>query len=343
MRSQFSNIAIPRPPFAPVNFQVIGSVIIAAMTLTIAVDIGGTHIRVAAYEANSITPIAHHRTKSLANTPGVYDRLAEAIQSIWQDGKVTAIGIASPGPLDPHTGVILDTPNIPEWENFPLVTKLSEQFGVPVHLDNDANLAGLAEWQYGAGKGHHDLIYLTISTGIGGGVISSDRLLQGFHGMGAELGHILIDPNGPICGCGHHGHIESYSSGPSIVRYFNEQIKAGQTSSLQADPNLGTAKLAEAALKGDMLAISAFGNAGHYLGIAVANFLAIFDPSILVFGGGVSQVGDLLFKPFEESLRKHVFHPHYLDDLVITKAALGDDAGLLGALALARMKSSNNA
>ena len=313
------------------------------MTLTIAVDIGGTHIRVAAYEANSITPIAHHRTKTLADTPGVYDRLAEAIQFIWQDGKVTAIGIASPGPLDPHVGMILDTPNIPEWENFPLVAKLTEQFGVPVHLDNDANLAGLAEWQYGAGKGHHDLIYLTISTGIGGGVISSDRLLQGFHGMGAELGHILIDPNGPICGCGHHGHIESYSSGPSIVRYFNEQIKAGYTSSLQRDPNLGTAQLAEAALKGDTLAISAFSRAGHYLGIAVANFLATFDPSILVFGGGVSQVGDLLFKPFEESLRKHVFHSHYLDDLIITKAALGDDAGLLGALALARMKSNKNA
>lgn len=313
------------------------------MTLTIAVDIGGTHIRVAAYEPNSTTPIAHHRTKSLANKPGVYDRLVEAIRSIWQDGNVSAIGIASPGPLDPHTGVILDTPNIPEWTNFPLVAKLSEQFGVPVHLDNDANMAGLAEWQYGAGIGHHDLVYLTISTGIGGGVISRDRLVQGFHGMGAELGHVLIDPNGPPCGCGKNGHIESFSSGPSIVRYFNEQLKAGQKSSLQSDPNLGTAKLADAALVGDALAISAFSRAGHYLGIAVANFLAIFDPSILIFGGGVSQVGDLLFKPFEESLRQHVFHPHYLDNLVITKAALGDDAGLLGALALARMKSNNNA
>jgi glucokinase len=313
------------------------------MTLTIAVDIGGTHIRVAAYEPNSTSSVAHHRTKTLANTPGVYDRLADAIKSIWQDGNVSAIGIASPGPLDPHSGTILDTPNIPEWDNFPLVAKLSEQFGVPVHLDNDANMAGLAEWQYGAGVGHHDLVYLTISTGIGGGVISSDRLLQGFHGLGAELGHVLIDPNGPICGCGKRGHIESFSSGPSIVRYFNEQLKAGQKSSLQSDPNMGTALLAEAALTGDTLAISAFSRAGHYLGIAVANFLAIFDPSILVFGGGVSQVGDLLFKPFEESLREHVFHPHYLDDLVITKAALGDDAGLLGALALARMKSNENA
>ncbi|HAV76485.1 MAG TPA: hypothetical protein DCX53_03930 [Anaerolineae bacterium] len=310
------------------------------MTLTLAVDIGGTHIRVAAYEPNSIAPIAHQRTKSLANTPGVYNRLVKAIESIWKEGQVSAIGIASPGPLDPHTGVILDTPNIPEWTNFPLTSKLSDHFGVPVHLDNDANMAGLAEWQYGAGKGHHDLVYLTISTGIGGGVISNDRLLQGFHGLGAELGHILIDPDGPQCGCGKNGHIEAFSSGPSIIRYFNEQQRDGQKSSLQPDPSLGTAQLAEAALTGDSLAISAFSRAGHYLGIAVANFLAIFDPSILVFGGGVSQVGDLLFKPFEKSLRMHVFHPHYLDDLIITKAGLGDDAGLLGALALARMKSN---
>ena len=312
------------------------------MSLTIAIDIGGTHIRVAAYEANSTTPIAHHKTKSLAQTPGVYDRLAEAIQHIWQDGQVSAIGIASPGPLDPHAGVILDTPNILEWDNFPLVAKLTEQFGVPVYLDNDANMAGLAEWQYGAGKGHRDLVYLTISTGIGGGVISDGQLIQGYRGMGAELGHMLIDPNGPLCGCGQHGHIESFSSGPSIVRYFNEQLNAGQKSSLQTHPNLGTAELAKAALTGDTLASSAFSRAGHYLGIAVANFLAIFDPSILIFGGGVSQVGDLLFKPFEESLRKHVFHPHYMDDLVITKVALGDDAGLLGALALARMKSNDH-
>jgi len=208
-----------------------------------------------------------------------------------------------------------------------------------VYLDNDANMAGLAEWQYGAGQGHQDLVYLTISTGIGGGVISSGHLLQGFHGMGAELGHMIIDPTGPLCGCGYHGHVESFSSGSAIARYINEQISLGQKSALQASPDLNAREVADAALQGDTLAISAFERAGHYLGIGVANYLAIFDPSILIFGGGVSQVGDLLFKPFEESLRKHTFHPHYLDGLIITKAALGDDAGLLGALALARIKS----
>jgi glucokinase len=309
------------------------------MSHTIAVDIGGTHIRVAVYQPDSITPVAHQRTRSLAMEPGVYDRLEHAIESVWPRDQVHAIGIASPGPLDPHTGTILATPNIPEWQNFPLTARLSKHFNVPAYLDNDANMAGLAEWQFGAGKGHENLVYLTISTGIGGGVISQGCLLQGFHGMGAELGHMIIDPNGPLCGCGQRGHIESFSSGPSIARYVKEELLAGEKSSLQGEAVITAAQIADAARAGDALAISAFGRAGHYLGIAVANYLAIFDPSVLIFGGGVSQVGELLFKPFEESLRKHTFHPHYLDNLVITRAALGDDAGLLGALALARMKT----
>ena len=309
------------------------------MSHTVAVDIGGTHIRVAVYEPDSITPVAHQRTRSLAKEPGVYERLEKAIESVWPQSPVRAIGIASPGPLDPHTGTILATPNIPEWQNFPLTARLSQHFHVPAYLDNDANMAGLAEWQFGAGKGHENLVYLTISTGIGGGVISQGCLLQGFHGMGAELGHMIIDPQGPLCGCGHRGHIESFSSGPSIARYVVEQLAAGQESSLRSELTVGAVQIADAARAGDVLAIAAFERAGFYLGIAVANYLAIFDPSILIFGGGVSQVGELLFKPFEESLRKHTFHPHYLDNLVITKAALGDDAGLLGALALARMKT----
>ena len=308
------------------------------MNLIVAVDIGGTHIRVAVYEPNSIIPLEHHRTRSQASRVGVYDRLVKAIETVWPKEKVDAIGMASPGPLDPHTGTILATPNIPEWQNFPLAEKLCKQFGVPVYLDNDANMAGLAEWQYGAGQSHQDLVYLTISTGIGGGVISNGHLLQGFRGMAAELGHMIIDADGPVCGCGYHGHVESFSSGPAIARYVNEQISLGQKSTIQPSPNLNARDVADAALQGDLLAISAFERAGRYLGIGVANYLAIFDPSILIFGGGVSQVGDLLFKPFEESLRKHTFHPHYLDNLIITKAALGDDAGLLGALALARMQ-----
>ena len=311
------------------------------MSFVVAVDIGGTQIRTAIYESNNLAPLQHQRVRSQALKPGVYDRLIRTIEAVWpKDGRVAAIGFSSPGPLDPHKGIILATPNIPEWRDFPIRAKLAEHFGVPVHIDNDANLAGLAEWKYGAGKGHHNVLYLTISTGIGGGVIIDDRLLQGHHGLAAEVGHMTIDPDGPLCGCGHRGHVESFASGPAIARYVNEQIEAGTKSTLHAATNLSARQVADAALEGDSLARAAFTRAGEYLGIGVANYLAILDPSIIVFGGGVSQVGDLLFKPFGESLRKNILHPRYLEDLVIARAALGDDAGLLGARALAELKTN---
>ncbi len=312
------------------------------MSPIVAVDIGGTHIRAALYEPNSITPSKHERIRSNALEPGVFDRLVQTMEAVWpKQEKVSSIGLASPGPLDPYKGIILTTPNIPEWRDFPLSQKLFEHFHVPVHIDNDANLAGLGEWKYGAGKGHNNVLYITISTGVGGGVIINGRLLQGYHGLAAELGHMTVDVNGPLCGCGHPGHLESFSSGPSIARYVNEQLEKGKTSSLHADPGLSARQVADAALAGDELARAAFARAGEYLGIGIANYLHIFDPSVVIFGGGVSQVGDLLFEPFQVSLRKSVIHPRYLENLEITKAALGDDAGLLGALALARLSEEN--
>lgn len=306
-----------------------------------AVDIGGTHIRAASYGSDSIEPIMHNRIRSHAEIPGVYDRLVQSIDTIWpQDQQVLSIGMASPGPLDPRTGVILSTPNIPEWVNFPLTEKLSTHFGVPVYLDNDANLAALGEWKFGAGIGHHDLLYLTISTGIGGGVIINDRLLHGYHGLAAELGHVTVLADGPVCSCGYPGHIEALASGPSIVEYVAEMLAEGWTSELDNVTPLNAQIVAEAAHRGDALAISAYARAGKYLGIAVASFLHVFDPSIVIFGGGVSRSGSMLFEPFEESLHRHVFHPRYVENLIITTATLGDNAGLLGALALAQIKQS---
>jgi glucokinase len=323
----------PLPPEAPPG-------IIAHMSTFVAVDIGGTHIRAAAYETDNITPLTHERTRSHAQQPGTFDRLVKVIEAAWpQDRNITAIGMASPGPLDPNTGVVLATPNIPEWINFPLTEKLSAHFGVPAYLDNDANLGALGEWKFGAGKGHHDVLYLTISTGIGGGVIIDDRLLHGYHGLAAELGHVIVLAGGPVCSCGYKGHLEALAAGPAIVRYVREQLDAGKKSELSDTEELNARLIAEAAERGDNLAKSAYARAGEYLGIGVASFLHTFDPSVVIFGGGVSQSGPLLFDPFEISLHKHVFNPHYLEKLVITKAALGDDAGLLGALALAQMAS----
>ncbi|MBI3168345.1 MAG: ROK family protein, partial [Chloroflexi bacterium] len=158
-------------------------------------------------------------------------------------------------------------------------------------------------------------------------------------GLAAELGHSIIDPDGPPCSCGFQGHLESFSSGPAIVKYVLGELEAGARSVLKRDVNMSARDVSEAAQQGDELAIEAYQRAGEYLGIGVATFLHAFDPSIVIFGGGVSQVGKLLFDPFEASLKRRVFHPRYLEGLVITNAELGDDAGLLGARALAEMKS----
>jgi glucokinase len=221
--------------------------------------------------------------------------------------------------------------------NFPVGPKLSEHFHVPAYLDNDANLAALGEWKFGAGRGHHHVLYLTISTGVGGGVIANDHLLQGYHGLATELGHTIVDPDGPLCSCGFAGHLEAFASGPAIVKYVLQELEAGANSKMARAENLNARVVADAAIHGDALAISAYRRAGEYLGIAVASFLHSFDPSIVIFGGGVSQVGPLLFDSFEASLKKRVFHPRYLEGLKIEQAALGDDAGLLGALALAQI------
>lgn len=310
------------------------------MPTIVAVDIGGTQMRAAAYAKDKIAPIKQKKIPTLASQPGGLERLIRVIEEVWPHGdSVSAIGLGSPGPLDPHTGYLLAPPNNPEWHNFPLTPSVEKYFGVKTYLDNDANLAGLAEYRFGAGKGHHHVLYITVSTGIGAGVIIEDRLLQGYHGLAAELGHSIIDPDGPPCSCGFNGHLESFSSGPAIVRYVLGELDSGSGSVLKRSAELTARDVAKAASAGDELAIRAYRRAGEYLGIGVASFLHAFDPSIVIFGGGVSQVGRLLFDPFEESLNRHVFHPRYIEGLVITTAQLGDDAGLLGARALAEMKA----
>lgn len=309
------------------------------MRYYVTVDIGGTHIRAAAFPEDSAKPVAHQRVRThAADGATVFERLARQVEAVWPSGgNVAAIAVASPGPLDPKNGVILATPNIPEWAHFPLGENLSCRFGVPVFVENDANLAGLGEWKYGAGRGHHNVLYITVSTGVGGGVIIEDRLLQGEHGLAAELGHMIISPEGPLCSCGKVGHLEAYSSGPAIVRYVKERLDSGAQSVLRTKSEFSARDVADAAQQGDALGCETLARAGKYLGIGLANFLHIFDPSIVIFGGGVSQSGDCLFGPMRESLSERVFRPQYLENLVITMAELGDDAGLMGALAWAHI------
>jgi glucokinase len=308
------------------------------MSFIVAIDIGGTQLRVAVYPRNGTTPIALQRTASLGKEDGVFERLTALIDNVWPEGSVDAISVAAPGPLNPYTGIIISTPNIPAWTHYPLAELLSKHYHVPAYLGNDANLAALGEWKYGAGQGHHDVLYLTISTGIGGGVISSDMLIEGSCGMAAELGHVTILPGGPVCSCGVSGHLEAVASGPAIANYVREQISDGRSSMLRAKTELSAREVAEAALQGDELAKEAFVRAGGFIGQAVAEFLHIFNPSIVIFGGGVSQSGRLILEPIEESMKRNIMDKSYLDGLLIAVSKLGDDAGLLGALAQAHIR-----
>lgn len=307
------------------------------MKTFIAVDVGGTKIRVAVYGEEGITPLQQTRVSTRGVKGNALDRLMETIQALWPAADtVSAIGIAAPGPIDPHLGILYASPNVPGWVNLPLASILHDRFKVPVHLGNDANLAGLAEWRYGAGQGHHDLLYLTVSTGIGGGVISSDRLLLGQCGLAAELGHVVILPDGPLCGCGKRGHLEALASGTAIARYVAEELDRGRSSSLSGNRSPSAHDIGKAAAEGDRLAIEAYNQAWRYLGIGIASFLHTFNPSIVILGGGVSQSGPQFFSVMQEEVRNNVMTPAYLKNLTITYAALKDDAGLLGALALAR-------
>jgi glucokinase len=313
--------------------------IIPGMDAVITVDIGGTSMRAATYPSSGNQPLSHQKITTHSPDGTVFDRLVGLIQSIWpKEGNVRAISVGSAGPLDPTTGFIMDAPNIPGWKNFPLGEKLQAIFPPPVFIGNDANLAALGEWKYGSGVGHHDLIYLTISTGIGGGVISKDVLLEGSLGMAAELGHITVLPDGPVCSCGKQGHLEGLSSGTAIVEYVRTMLASGVESTLDPENDLSAYGICMAARNGDHLAIKAFAKAGFFLGQALASFIHIFNPSIIVLGGGVTQSGSLLIDPMMDKLNADIMDPCYLKDLQILPAKLGDDAGLLGALGLARGK-----
>jgi glucokinase len=306
------------------------------MDTYIAADIGGTQLRVSVYPQDGIQPIHQKRIPTRGKGTPI-ERLLGLINDAWpKEGKVLSIGAAFPGPIDPFAGILISAPNIPGWENLPIRQILRDHFHVPVAVGNDANLAALAEWRFGAGRGHHNLVFLTISTGIGGGVIVEDQLLLGVRGLAAELGHVTVWPDGPMCGCGLRGHLESVGSGTGIANYFNEQTALGRQTSVPAVPVPTSKEISKAADAGDELAMEAMARAGHFVGIGIANYLLTFNPSIVVLGGGVSRSGPVFYDPLRKSMQEHLLRPEYAENLVLTTVQLGDDAGLLGSLALAR-------
>jgi glucokinase len=314
------------------------------MPPTLAVDFGGTNIRVATFDAPEPPPSTQTKTPTKASqgAEAVLERLKQAIrEQLPQDKHELRIGVGAPGPLNPRKGVVLEAPNLPGWKDIPLQETLEAEFGCPVAIGNDANVAALGEWHFGAGKGTRNLIYLTISTGIGGGVIADGRLLLGAEGLAAEIGHMTVDPDGPRCGCGQVGHLEAIASGTGIARRAKELLAQGRESTLQElEPDgesLTAVQVGEHARAGDPLALEVIEYAGRAIGRQLADLAHVFNPEIFILGGGVSQLGPLLFDPVREALRSHVMHPAYVRDLLVVPAALGDDAGLIGAMVLATL------
>ncbi|HEY66204.1 MAG TPA: ROK family protein [Caldilineae bacterium] len=306
------------------------------------VDLGGTQIRAALCDAEGhIHRRANELTRAAEGRAAVIRRIKETMAKALGDvpsSRVRGIGIAAPGPLDPKRGIIIFAPNLHDWHNVPLRQIIQDHFGIPTFLGNDANLAALGEQRFGAGRGVHNLIYITVSTGIGGGIICDDRLLLGEGGFAAEIGHHTIKADGPRCNCGNVGCLEMYASGPAIARMAREAITSGERSLLQdmsqGDLEQITGKMVyEAALKEDPLAIEVLRRAGQYLGVGIVNLLHLFNPAMIIIGGSVAKAGDFLFQPMWEIIRQRS-HPSYWEDLRIVPPELGDDVGLLGALAL---------
>lgn len=303
----------------------------------VAIDMGGTRFRVALAD-----PLGHfHHRKSYPTRPHdgrdvVISRIARAARDAIAPhplNNILAIGLGAPGPLDPRAGIIFTPPNLPDWVNVPLKAMLEEMLDLPVHVGNDANLAALGEHRFGAGKGMDDLVYLTVSTGIGSGIIAGGRLLLGQDGLAGEAGHMSI-AEGPQCKCGNYGCLEILASGTSIARIAGERIAAGEESAIPmfTRSTLTAEAVVAAARAGDALAQDVMSRAANYLGVGVVNLVHLFNPRAVIIGGGVSQAGDMLFGPVRRAVAERAM-PNFRN-VTIMPADLGDDVGLYGAVAL---------
>jgi glucokinase len=306
------------------------------------IDLGGTKLRVA------LTDLEGHMiarrdvpTEPAKGPEQVLNKIVAMVGDLTRNGemeRVLGVGLAAPGPLDLNTGVLIVAANMPGWHNVPHQKELSGRLQKPVYIDNDANAAAVGEWQFGAGKGLRNVLYMTVSTGIGGGVISEGHILHGARGLAGEVGHMTIDIHGPKCACGNTGCLEVLASGTAIARQAVELIKTGLPTALTDmvgdDLTKITAQLVtKAAREGDGLALELMQRVGEYIGIGLVNLFHLFNPEMAIIGGGVSQAGDLIFVPAREIVHHRTMEGFH-EGIPIIPATLGDDVGLLGAAAL---------
>jgi glucokinase len=306
----------------------------------IAIDLGGTNLRGAVVSAAGDILVETSRpTLAQEGSDAVIERIAETVAEVAAQAGVEAdvpIGIGCPGPLDTRQGVVLFTPNLVGWENVPLRDRLAAATGRHVELANDANAAALGEMYFGAGRGHQNMVWVGLGTGVGGGVISEGRLIDGARGMGGELGHVSVSIDGPRCHCGSLGCIEAYCSAWALTDEATRLVTSGRGDAILAhatDGIIGPRAIGAAAAAGDRAALQLLARAGTALGVGLANFVQIFNPEIVVIGGGVAEIGEPLLAPARRAIETYSF-PSMHEGLVITHSLLGVKTGTYGAAAL---------
>lgn len=312
----------------------------------IGIDLGGTKITSAI--ADLTGEVIEKTTLATGAKEGeeeVMKRIIQSVEMVMEASgllleEVLAIGIGSPGPIDSITGSIITTPNLP-FKNFSLTKPLEEHFKVPAYLDNDGNVAAIGEWMFGAGKGYENVLYMTVSTGVGGGAVLNNQPYHGSTANALEIGHMIIEPSSPYqCNCGNYGDVEALSSGTSISERAMEAIAKGRETSLTKHEKVTSYEVYQGYKEGDELSVEILTKAWYYLGIAVANMILIFDPDVIAIGGGVSRMGDDMFKAVRASAKKHCFGFMY-DSVKIVPTGLSQDTGVRGAVALAIVKSED--
>ncbi|WP_123054759.1 ROK family protein [Clostridium sp. JN-1] len=308
----------------------------------VGIDLGGTKISGAAADSSgNIVSRYKTPTNSQKGSDEVFKNIKSVIDQVIEKSSlkisdIKSIGIGSPGPLDVKKGVILKSSNLP-FKNFELVKKLEDSYGIKTYLENDANAATIGEFMFGAGKGSKNMLYVTVSTGIGGGAVLDGKLYEGNTCNALEIGHMTVLPDGPKCNCGNYGCLEAAASGTAIKNQAVQAIKDGKDTSLSKYEKVTSFEVFKEAANGDEVSKNILDKSLGFLGIGIANLVTIFDPEIIVIGGGVSKGGQIVFDKIKEVVEKRCF-ASMAKSCKIVKAGLGDDSGLVGAVATAIVK-----
>jgi glucokinase len=312
----------------------------------VGLDLGGTKILAAVVSPDGrILSRAKKKTKANKGAEAVLERISKVIQSAIEEAglqstDLAGIGAGSPGPLDPDTGIIVTAPNL-GWENVNLKKYLEEIFGIPAFIDNDVNVGTLGELRLGAGKGISSAVGIFVGTGIGGGIILDGKLYRGFNKTAGEIGHMVLDPSGPVCGCGQKGCLEALASRTAISRMIEESLADGKKSiitkvSKRDIPKLKSRDLAVAFQEGDKVVTSALRKSAHYVGLAIGSLINFLNPEMFILGGGVVEAVEAFYlNEVTQSATGYAF-AHASKNVRIVAAQLGDDSGVIGASQLAR-------